>query len=66
MEKKSEVAFSGKAINGFLMLFVNLAVLILAIVGIVYSIILLDENNGLGGWLRSHPFQQVEQGRHGP
>ena len=51
MEKKSEVAFSGKAINGFLMLFVNLAVLILAIVGIVYSIILLDENNGLGGWL---------------
>ncbi len=38
--------------NGFLMLFVNLAVLILSIVGIVYSIIQLDESNGTcGGWL---------------
>ena len=38
--------------DGFLMLFVNLAVLILSIVGIVYSIIQLDESNGTcGGWL---------------
>ena len=52
MEKKTEVAFSGKAINGFLMLFVNFAVLILSIVGIIYSIILLDDSNGAqGGWL---------------
>ena len=38
--------------NGFLMLFVNLAILILSIVGIVFSIIQLDESNGTcGGWL---------------
>ena len=38
--------------NGFLMLFVNLAILILSIVGIVFSIIRLDESNGTcGGWL---------------
>jgi regulator of protease activity HflC (stomatin/prohibitin superfamily) len=37
--------------NGFLMLFVNLAVLILSIVGIVFSIIELDGSNGAyGGW----------------
>ncbi|MBO4849779.1 MAG: SPFH domain-containing protein [Prevotella sp.] len=52
METKNEVAFSGNAINGFLMLFVNLAVLILSIVGIVYSIIMLNDSNGdRGGWL---------------
>ncbi len=52
MENKKEIAFSGNAINGFLMLFVNLAVLILSIVGIIYSIILLDDSNGAqGGWL---------------
>ena len=38
--------------NGFVMLFVNLAVLILAIVGIVNSIIELDRTDGhQGGWL---------------
>jgi len=38
--------------NGFLMLFVNLALSVLSIVGIVYSIIQLDESNGAcGGWL---------------
>ena len=52
MENKKEIAFSGNAINGFLMLFVNLAVLILSIVGIIYSIVLLDGSDGaVGGWL---------------
>jgi regulator of protease activity HflC (stomatin/prohibitin superfamily) len=51
MENK-EYTFKGMVMNGFLMLFVNLAVLILSIVGIVYSIIQLDESNGTcGGWL---------------
>ena len=51
MENK-EYTFKGMVMNGFLMLFVNIAVLILAIVGIVYSIIQLDESNGTcGGWL---------------
>ena len=52
METKSEFAFSGSALNGFMMLFVNLAILILAIVGIVYGIIVLDAHYGdNGGWL---------------
>ena len=52
METKNEFMFAGKAFNGFLMLFVTLALLILSIVGIVYSIILLDGSNGAcGGWL---------------
>ena len=51
MENK-EFAFNGLVMNGFLALFVNLAVLILSIVGIVYSIILLDDSDGAcGGWL---------------
>ena len=51
MENK-EYAFSGTVMNGFLMLFVNFAVLVLAILGIIYSIILLDGSNGAqGGWL---------------
>lgn len=51
MENK-EYTFKGMVMNGFLMLFINLAVLILSIVGIVYSIIQLDESNGAcGGWL---------------
>ncbi len=38
--------------NGFLMLFVNLAVLALSIYWIVSSIILLDDSNGnVGGWM---------------
>ena len=51
MENK-ELAFKGAVANGFLMLFVNLAVAILSVVGIVYSIILLDGSDGArGGWL---------------
>ena len=51
MENK-EFAFKGTALNGFLMLFVNFAILVLAIVGIIYSIIQLDGSNGTeGGWL---------------
>ena len=51
MENK-EFAFKGTVLNGFLMLFVNAAVLILSIVGIIYSIIQLDGSDGAqGGWL---------------
>ena len=51
MENK-EYTFNGVMMNGFLMLFVNLVILILSIVGIVYSIILLDGSNGVcGGWM---------------
>ena len=51
MENK-EFAFNGSVLNGFLMLFVNIALLILSIVGIVYSIIMLDGSDGAqGGWL---------------
>ena len=50
MENK-EFAFKGMVMNGFLMLFVNLTVTILSIVGIVYSIIMLDNSDGnCGGW----------------
>ena len=51
METK-EFQFKGIVMNGFLMLFVNIALSVLSIVGIVYSIIRLDESNGAcGGWL---------------
>ena len=51
METK-EFEFKGMVLNGFLMLFVNFAVLALAIYGIVESIILLDGSDGAqGGWL---------------
>ena len=47
-----EFTFNRMVMNGFLMLFVNLVILILSIVGIVYSIILLDGSNGVcGGWM---------------
>lgn len=50
--EKMEYTFKGVVMNGFLMLFINIAVLVLSLVGIVYSIILLDESNGAcGGWL---------------
>lgn len=50
METK-EFEFKGSVMNGFLMLFLNIAILILAIVGIVYSIIQLDASGGsMGGW----------------
>ena len=52
MMEKKEYGFKGIVMNGFLMLFVNAAVLILSLVGIVYSIIWLDGSNGAdGGWL---------------
>ena len=51
METK-EFVFKGTVLNGFLMLFVTLALAVLSIVGIVYSIILLDGSDGAqGGWL---------------
>ena len=51
METK-EFAFKGLVLNGFLMLFVNLAVLVLSVIGIVNSIIQLDDSDGAqGGWL---------------
>ena len=50
--ENQEFKFEGTLLNGFLMLFINLAMLILSIVGIVYSIIMLDASNGAqGGWL---------------
>lgn len=51
METK-EYQFHGVVQNGFLMLFVNLAVLVLSIYWIVCSIIMLDASDGgSGGWL---------------
>ena len=51
MENK-EFTFKGTVMNGFLMLFINFAVLAAAIFFIVLSIIRLDETNGGdGGWL---------------
>ena len=51
METK-EFEFKGIVVNGFLMLFVNLAVLVLSIVGVVKGIIQLDATSGAqGGWL---------------
>ena len=53
MENK-EFTFKGTVMNGFLMLFVNIVVLILSLAGIVFSIIQLDGSNGAeGGWLLS-------------
>ena len=50
--ENQEFSFKGSVLNGFLMLFVNFAVLVLAIVCIVYSIIQLDGSDGAqGGWL---------------
>ena len=50
METK-EYSFNGIVISGFLMLFVNFALLILSIAGIIGSIILLDNSDGArGGW----------------
>ena len=47
METK-EFKFNGKTLNGFLMLFVTIALFVLAIASIVYSIIL---DNSASGWL---------------
>ena len=54
MENK-EYVFKGTVINGFVMLFVTLALFIASVVGIVFSIIQLDGSDGAcGGWLRLH------------
>lgn len=45
METK-EFTFKGTVLNGFLMLFVTLALLIASIVGIIYGIIMLSEESG--------------------
>ena len=51
MENK-EFAFKGTVVNGFLMLFVTLALMVASIAGIVFAIIQLDASNGdEGGWL---------------
>ena len=50
METK-EFQFKGTVLNGFLMLFVTIALFILSIVGIIYGIILLDGGENGGGWL---------------
>ena len=47
-----EFTFKGTVINGFIMLFVNIAVLVLSLYLIVCGIIMLDSSNGhIGGWL---------------
>lgn len=50
METK-EFQFKGTVLNGFLMLFVTIALFILSIVGIIYGIILLDGGEYGGGWI---------------
>ena len=51
-EGTQEFEFKGSVLNGFLMLFVNIAVAILTICGIVLSIIDLDATDGAqGGWM---------------
>ncbi len=51
MEMK-EFKFKGTVLNGFLMLFLTLALCVAAIVGVVFGIIRLDETDGgSGGWL---------------
>jgi len=55
MENK-EFAFKGTVLNGFLMLFVTLTLLVASIAVAVYGIVLLSEEAGseaLGGWLLS-------------
>ena len=44
-----EKIFEGAVLNGFLMLFVSLAMVILSLVGVVYGIIILDD--GGDGWM---------------
>ena len=50
METKA-FQFKGTVLNGFLMLFVTIALFILSIVGIIYGIIFLDGGVNGGGWL---------------
>ena len=51
MEMK-EFKFKGTVLNGFLMLFLTMALCVATIVGVVFGIIRLDETDGgSGGWL---------------
>ncbi len=50
METK-ETKFQGTVLNGFVMLFVVIALLIASVLGIVYAIIQLNSDEGGGGWL---------------
>jgi len=51
METK-EMKFGGLVLNGFMMLFVTLVLMVASIVGIVFAIIQLDGSDGAsGGWL---------------
>ncbi|MBQ9656359.1 MAG: SPFH domain-containing protein [Prevotella sp.] len=51
MESK-EFKFKGVVVNGFVMLFIVLALCVVSLAGIVYGIIQLDETDGsCGGWL---------------
>jgi len=51
METK-EFRFKGKVLNGFLMLFMVLALLVVSVVGVVFGIIQLNDTDGAcGGWL---------------
>ena len=50
METKA-FQFKGTVLNGFLMLFVTIALTILSIIGIIYGIIFLDGGVNGGGWL---------------
>ena len=45
MDQK-EFTFKGSVQNGFLMLFANIAITVLSIIGIVRGIILLDSTSG--------------------
>ena len=47
MERK-EFEFNGTVLNGFLMLFVTLALTVVSIVGAIYGIVLLSEEDGSG------------------
>ena len=50
--ENQEYTFKGIVMNGFLMLFVNFIVTVIAIIGIIRSIILLDASDGsVGGWM---------------
>ncbi len=51
MDQK-EFTFKGSVQNGFLILFANIAITVLSIIGIVRGIILLDSTSGAtGGWM---------------
>ncbi len=50
METK-EMKFNGSVLNGFVMLFVTIALFLASVAGIVFGIIMLDGEEAGGGWL---------------